>query len=371
MKDLDTLRVEIDAIDKDITRLFEQRMNVAKEIGEYKKAHDLPVLNSSREQVVIEKNIARLENEDLGPYLNDFYTQLMRVSREYQSSLIGTRKKIAYTGVAGSFAYEATQKYINSKAYPFVTMPEDVLCYDTFDKLCMGLLNNDADFIVIPFENSTTGAVVDVYDLLVKYDFYICGEVCVKVNHNLLAKEGTKIEDIKEVYSHSQAFMQSRDYLKDKPFKQIPYYNTAISAKYVSESDRNDIAAVASVAAAELYGLKVLDYNINFNQNNITKFIVLSKKKVVSRDADKLSAIMTIDDRPGQLHSILNIFNEKGVNLSKIESRPDVNNPFEYIFFIDFEGNENDEKIRTVIDFLNKNTKNCKFLGNYVSDKLR
>ena len=237
--------------------------------------------------------------------------------------------------------------------------------YDTFDKLCLGLLNDEITHAVIPFENSSTGAVIDVYDLLISYDYYIVGEVLVRVNHNLMAKEGVKLEDVREVYSHTQAFMQSKEYLDKFSFKQIPYKNTAISAKFVSESDRDDIACIASETAAKLYGLKILEHNINYNKNNYTKFIVLAKSDITEDKSDKISMVIKLDNTPGQLHNLTGLFASYGINMVKIESRPDITNPFEYIFFIDIMGNISDKNVRDAIEKIKSENSYFKYLGNY------
>ncbi len=357
---MEKLRQQIDEIDKKITALFEQRMDIVKGVIDYKMKNNLPILNSKREGEVVEKNIRYLENKQYAPYLKEFYEGLMAVSRKMQGHLSNMNTAIGFQGEQGSFSHEATLKFLQGKD------DREIKNYPTFDSLMNALLNDDVRYIVIPLENTSTGAVTDVYDLLTQYEFYINGEVLIKVNHNLLAKEGVKITDIKEVYSHPQAFMQSKEFLKNLPFSQIPYYNTATSAKFVSESDRTDIAAIASEQAASIYGLKVLEHNINYNNNNITKFIVLSKTPSENENNNKISAIISIKHQAGSLAEIINLFAKNNVNLTKIESRPDLSNPFEYIFFIDFEGNVNDSGIKELIEALKVHCAKFKYLGNYI-----
>lgn len=355
------LRDKIDKIDREITSLFEQRMDVVKEVIDYKIKHKLPILNSSREEQVIEKNTAYLKNAEYAPYLREFYTDLMTVSRKMQADIAGQTSGIAYQGVPGSFSHEATEKYL-AMCHESMTVKN----YATFESLMNALLNDDVKYIVIPLENTSTGAVTDVYDLLTQYDFYINGEVSVKVNHNLLVNEGTKIGDIKEIYSHPQAFMQCKDYLHNLSARQIPHYNTATSAKFVSESGRHDIAAIASERAAQIYGLKVLEHNINYNSNNITKFIILSKQQCQNPKADKISVVISIEHRAGSLASILDLFAKSKLNLTNIQSRPDATNPFEYIFFLDFEGSMADENTRQTVEVLKSKCTKFKYLGNYI-----
>lgn len=362
MLDINKIRGEIDEIDVELTRLFERRMIISEQVAAYKREHGLPTLNAAREKEVIDKACARLENKDFAPYTEKLYNCLMGLSKDYQKSINNKDISIGFQGIKGSFSHEACLWYMenNENGYNY-----NVKSYETFDKLCLALLNNEISQAVIPFENSSTGAVTDVYDLLLSYDYHIVGEVCVRVNQNLMAKEGVKIEDIKELYSHPQAFMQSKEFLDKFSFKQIPYKNTAISAEFVASSDRMDIGCIASEKAAQIYGLKILEHNINYNKNNYTKFIVLSKEPAVGTENNKISIVTRLDNTPGQLYKLTKLFSELNINMVKIESRPDISNPFEYIFFIDIIGNINDSNIKQAIDEMMSADKSFKYLGNY------
>lgn len=361
MRDIEEIRAEIDKIDAEITKLFERRMNVSKEVAEYKKAKGLPTLNAGREKEVIAKALGRLENKTFAPYAEKLYTCLMDLSKDYQKTLNNGRTIIGFQGIKGSFSHEACLWYMENND----DAQYEIKSYETFDKLCLGLLNDEISQAVIPFENSSTGAVTDVYDLLLSYDYSIVGEICVRVNQNLMAKPGVKIEDIKEVYSHPQAFMQSKAFLDMYSFTQIPYKNTAISAEFVSSSDRSDIACIASEKAAELYGLKILEHNINYNVNNYTKFIVLSKKGIASQNNNKISIVTKLDNTPGQLYNLTKLFADHNINMVKIESRPDISNPFEYVFFIDIIGNIEDDNVVATLEEIKKANKYFKYMGNY------
>lgn len=362
MEDISLIRQEIDNIDKELTQLFERRMAISKDVAEYKRANGLPVLNLKREEEVIQKAINSLENKVFAPYVSELYTHIMELSKRYQKLLGSSEISIGFQGVEGSFSHEACTWYINSRTEEIFDHPK---AYDTFDKLCLALLNDEISRAVIPFENSSTGAVIDVYDLLLSYDYYIAGEVCIRVNHNLMAREGVELSEIREVYSHPQAFMQSKEFLDKFSFKQIPYKNTAISARFVSTSDRRDIACIAGEQAAKLYGLKILEHNINYNKNNYTKFIVLSKTPVSDCESDKISMVVKLENTPGQLHNLTSLFAKHSINMIKIESRPDVTNPFEYIFFIDIIGSVSDDNVKLAIDEVKASTKGFKYLGNY------
>lgn len=360
MADLSKIREEIDKIDEQMTALFERRMAISKDVADYKRANGMPIFNPKREAEVIKKAADSLSDKTFAPYATEFYTCLMELSKKYQKSINSGETSIGFQGVEGSFSHEACNRYM-------ATVGENLSAksYDTFDKLCLGLLNEEIEYAVIPFENSSTGAVIDVYDLLLRYDYYIVGEVCVRVNHNLMAKPGTDIENIREVYSHPQAFMQSKEYLDKFTFKQIPYKNTAISAKFVSESDRDDIGCIASEEAAKLYGLKILEHNINYNRNNYTKFIVLAKTDIKEEKSDKISVVIKLDNKPGRLHTLTGLFADYGINMVKIESRPDITNPFEYIFFIDIMGNISDSNVADAIEKIKSENRYFKYLGNY------
>lgn len=362
MRDITEIRNEIDEIDSELIKLFERRMKISEQVAAYKRENGLPTLNEAREKEVIKKAEAALDDAAFAPYANSFFKCLMDLSKEYQKSINNTDVAIGYQGIEGSYSHEACMQYIsnneNGSKYR-------VSSYETFDALCLALLNDEISQAVIPFENSSTGPVIDVYDLLLSYDYCIVGEICVRVNHNLMAKPGVDIGNIKELYSHSQAFMQSKEFLDNYSFKQIPYKNTAISAKFVSESTRNDIGCIASESAAGLYGLKILEHNINYNKNNFTKFIVLSKKLVVNEKNDKISIITKLRNTPGQLYALTKLFSDYGVNMVKIESRPDISNPFEYVFFIDCIGNISDSHICDVLEQIKENNKYFKYLGNY------
>lgn len=358
---IDELRKEIDTIDNQLTSLLERRMNVSTQIGEYKKERGLKVYDAVREREVIAKNLSRLHDTALSPYIENIYTAIMSESKKKQSDLSKKNLSVGFQGVKGSFSHEACMKYISAND----DIKYSTESFKTFDSLCNALLNGDIDRAVIPFENSSTGPVVDVYDLLSKYNFYIVGEVYVKVSQNLMVKEGTDIADVKDVYSHPQAFMQCRDFLNQHCYKQIPYFNTAVSAKFVSESERHDIAAIASESAAKLYSLKIVEHDINYNANNTTKFIVLSNEPREKSDCNKISIIVSIEDRPGSLAEFIALFKDTGINMTKIESRPDVGSPFKYIFFIDFMGNVTDDAIYGFLQKLRAESNEFKYLGNY------
>ncbi|WP_066495101.1 prephenate dehydratase [Abyssisolibacter fermentans] len=266
---------------------------------------------------------------------------------------------IAYQGVAGSFGNIAALKYTHNSSNALACKH---FC-DVFDSLEQG----KAICGILPIENSTTGGVATVYDLLIKYGYYIIDEVCIKIEHNLLGVKGTKLEDIRYVYSHPQAIMQSEEYLQSNNWDLIPYTNTAASAKYISECNDKTKAAVASIKASEIYDLAVLSSNINSNNSNYTRFIVIGSNLVRKVSNDKISIVVSVPHKAGALCNILKHFSENSINLLKIESRPIKDKPWEYLFHIDFEGNLNNSVVIDALKNIKENSCHYKLLGNYKS----
>ncbi|SJZ73310.1 prephenate dehydratase [Garciella nitratireducens] len=267
--------------------------------------------------------------------------------------------KVGYQGVEGSFSEQAMRKYFEE---------DDISSspFETFEDVFQALKDREISYGILPIENSSTGGIGEVYSLLRKYDFYIVGEMCIKITQNLLGIKGSKLEDIEEVYSHPQGFEQSVEFLKDYPhWKLIPYKNTAISAKYIREENSKKKAAIASKRTAELYHLDIIQQNINFNQDNYTRFIIVSADFDVTTDADKISMVISLPHKPGSLYQVLRYFAENHLNMLKIESRPILDRPWEYFFYIDFEGNLQNPHLKKAIDQIEKKSNFFKLLGNY------
>lgn len=274
----------------------------------------------------------------------------------------GYKHFVGFQGVEGSFSHQALVEYFNSTA--------KTISYLTFKDLFNGLKNNDISYGVLPIENSSTGGIAEVYDLLGDYGFYIVGEKFIKIEQNLLGIKGTKISEIEEVYSHLQGFMQSKEYfsLHDQ-WKLIPYYNTAKSAQYISTENSKTKACVASKEAAELYGLDILKEKINDNKNNFTRFIIIGRNPLIEDMSNKITIVATLPHKAGSLYNLLKHFAENNSNLLKIESRPTMEKPWEYLFYIDFEGNVKSERIKKVFQRLKKEDIKYKFLGNYIEER--
>ena len=379
--DLLECRNEIDKIDKELVELLEKRMNVAKKVAEYKIKNNLPILNSTREAEVIKKNTDRLNNKEYSKLTEKFFTYLMELSRELQSDIINDNKEeninskenniycnldkkklnninIGYQGIKGSFSEEAMIKYFGEN--------HTTAHYEEFEDVFIALKNNEIDYGILPIENSCTGAITTVYDLLVKYGLYIVGEECIKIDQNLIGIKGAKLEDIKEVYSHSQGFEQSHKFLSNYTnLKLIPFHNTAISAKYISEVNDKSKAAIASLRAAEIYGLDIIEKEINDKDNNHTKFIIVGRVLETSRKCDKITVVFSLDNQAGTLYNLLRYFAENSINMIKIESRPSQSEIWEYNLYVDFEGNIEDKHVKKAIKLIRDKSQYFKLLGCY------
>ena len=266
--------------------------------------------------------------------------------------------KIGYQGVKGSFSEEAMISFFgeNNKS----------LNYEKFEDVFISLKNDEIDYGILPFENSCTGAITSVYDLISKYGFYIVGEECIKINQNLVGVKGATVDDIKEVYSHPQGFEQSKNFLRNhEDFKLIYFYNTAISAKHVSKLNDKSKAAIASSRAAKIYNLDILAKNIHDNNNNHTKFVIISKNLQSSKESNKITVSFSLENRAGSLYNLLGHFVKNNLNMIKIESRPSNGELWEYVLYVDLEGNINDEKVKNAIKLIKEETRYFKLLGCY------
>ena len=376
--DLLELRKEIDEIDEQLIPLLLKRMHVAENVAKYKIENGLPVLNEEREQQILD-NVAKKCGEQ-GDTIKTVFSATMDASRALQHKIIGGGKRIRETIADASRMKELTA---NGKtvacqgvegAYSGVTanalFPDSpVKFYRQFEDVFEAVNRGDAKFGVIPVENSTAGSVHESYDLIMKYRFYVVGAYDLKIDHCLCAKADTKYEDITDIYSHPQALSQCNNFLKNFDFTGINYSNTAAAAKYVAESKRNDIGVICSEKAAKEYGLKIIKKNIQNNNNNRTRFIVISKELVITDNADKISLIFSLPHKTGSLYRVLGRFSMSGLSLTKLESRPIENADFSYHFYVDILGNVKDQVTLDLICALSDELPEFEFLGNFFERK--
>lgn len=356
MNKLEKARIEINAIDEKMADLFVQRMNAVAQVVAYKAENNLPVLDEKREAEVLKKNVSRLDNtehSDLKPYYAEFLQDLMDVSKSWQKSVLN-KNTVGYQGTNGAFSCIAAKKiYPNAKhtAYP------------CFEDVFKAVENGEVAYGVIPFENSYTGEVGEVIDLLLSYDLHIIDSFDLTVSQNLLGVKGATIEDIKEVYSHQQALSQCSDYCTKNHWQAVPYSNTALAAEYVAKCNDKTKAAIASLETAEIFGLSVLAKNINTSAYNTTRFMVISKEESFS--GNRFNMLFTVGHEAGQLAKVMSIFGDFGYNLESIKSRPMKNLAWQYYFYAEIIGNLKDENTINLLGKLKETCNYLKILGSY------
>lgn len=376
--DLLELRNEIDKLDDELIPLLLKRMDISRQVAEYKVQNGIPVLNEQRELEILEDVASKCGEQ--GEVIKTVFSAIMDASRALQHKVIGGGEElrnlisnakceknltangepIACQGVQGAYSGEAAKALFPDSPIDFHKQFEDV--FEVVNQ-------NKARFGIIPVENSTAGSVHESYDLIMKYKFFIVGAYDLRVDHCLCAKPGVKFEDIENVYSHTQALSQCNIFLKNFDFTGITFSNTAAAAKFVSESEKNNIAAICSESAAKKYGLKIIRKGIQNVTNNTTRFIVISKELVIDEDAEKISLIFSAPHRTGSLYRVLGRFSMTGLNLTKLESRPVANGRFDYYFYVDILGSVRDEQTLDLLCALSDELPEFSFLGNYYEGK--
>ena len=373
--DLLELRNELDGIDKQIVELYEKRMNVCGQVAEYKIETGKRVFDKEREKQKLEA-VRALTHNDFNAYgVTELFEQIMAMSRKLQYRLLAehdsvgklsfskvdhfdtSKCRVVFQGAEGAYSQAAMIQYFG----------EGVNCFhvDTFRDAMLAIDEGSADFAVLPIENSSAGIVSEIYDLLVEFENYIVGEQIIPINHCLLGCAGTKISDIKTVYSHAQSLMQSAHYLQEKGWQQISMKNNAFAAQKVAEDKNPTEAAIASEYAAKVYGLEILEKGVNDLKENSTRFIIITNQKVFSKDASKISLCFEVNHESGALYHALSHLIYNGLNMTKIESRPLEGRNWECRFFVDFEGNMEDSAVKNALRGLREETRNMKILGNY------
>ena len=373
---LEELRAEIDTIDDNLLQDFAQRMNVVGQIGLEKKSEGLPTLDPAREREKLADIVTKLPPE-MEQYGYTLWSMLFEISRSYQSSLnpqpSALRKDIeraiadtqplfppaatvACQGVEGAYSQLACEKLFK---HP------QVMYFKTFESVFSAIENGFCDYAVLPLENSTAGSVKEIYDLMLSHSsFKIVRSTRLKVDHNLVAKKGTKMSDIKEIFSHPQAISQCAKFLDAMPGVKITACeNTAAAAEAVAKSERTDVAAISSYNCVELYGLERLAADIQDRSNNYTRFICISKKLEIYPGADKTSLMLVLPHRPGALYQILGRFYALGMNLIKLESRPLPDREFEFMFYFDLETSVYSDEFIRLVDDLDAICEEFQYLG--------
>ncbi len=375
--DIQELRSQINEIDAQLVRYFDDRMRVALEIAKYKKENGLPVFDPAREREVLNKQTAAV-GEDMSMYVKLLYNTLFDLSRSYQQSYMTERTDltnhiaraientpklfpkqavVACQGVEGAYSQQACDKLFS--------LPSIMYC-KRFEGVFQAVESGLCRYGVLPIENSSYGSVTEVYDLMRKHRFSIVRGVRLKINHRLLAKPGTKLEDIREIVSHEQAIGQCSAFLKQLPHVKVTVCeNTAMAAQLVSKSERKDLAAISAPACAPLYGLSVIKSDVSNSDSNFTRFICIAKELEIYPDANKMSLMLNVQHKPGALYSMIAKFAALGLNLTKLESRPIAGTDFEFMFYFDLDASVYDEAALKLLNQLDEGPETFTYLGSY------
>ena len=374
---LEEIRGQIDQIDRQMVDLFKARMEAAAQVAEYKREKGLPVLDAGRERALLGK-IGDEAGEELADYAQSMYRTILAASRSYQNGKMGRGSKVydgirkalndtpklfpqrptvACQGIDGAYSQIACDRLFKSPKITYV---------QTFDHVFKAVESGMCQYGILPIENSTAGSVKAVYDLMIRHNFYIVRSARLKISHNLLAKHGTRLEDVREVFSHEQAISQCAGYLAGlKDVKVNIVENTAVASRMVSQSDRTDVAALSSRFCAELYGLQTLQEGVQDQDNNYTRFICISKRPEIYPGADRTSLMMILPHKPGSLYNVLAKFYALNINLQKLESRPLPGREFEFMFYFDIEASVYAPEMEQLFRDLEVDSEQMRYLGTY------
>lgn len=378
--DIQQLRSQIDSIDDQIKNLFEQRMDVAGQIADYKRENKLPVLDRTREREILAR-LSAGQQPPMDQFTRLLFNTLFDMSRSYQSvrlaqggeldaqirqALKNSPRKLpqnvtaACQGTEGAYSQIACDKLFSGAS---------ILFMDSFEGVARAVNSGLCQYGVLPIENNVYGSVNEVYDLMQKHSFYIVRSIKLRINHSLVARQGVADADIREIFSHEQAIGQCSEFLKKYPGVKVTICeNTAMAARRVAEGDRSDIAAICSAECSELYGLQQLHRDIQNSDNNYTRFICIAKNLQILEGCTKVSLMFRAAHRPGALYEVLAHFATLGLNVSKLESRPISGHDFEFLFYVDIDADCRDEQTLSLLCDLTRCTEQLTFLGAYTEE---
>ena len=375
--DLKELRAQIDDIDDELVKLFCKRMDIAAQVADYKKENGLPIFVPAREREKL-LDVSQKAGPEMAAYTRTLYSMLFELSRSYQKkrnggnpelyekisqairetpALFPQEAMVACQGVEGAYSQLACEKIFKNPMIRY---------FETFDQVFNAIDQGICKYGVLPIENSTAGSVTKVYDLMLQHDFYIVRSFRLKIDHNLLAAPGTKLKDIREIYSHEQAISQCGGFLHSlKNVHVVAVANTAVAAQMVASSGRRDVAAISSRSCMELYGLQNLASSIQDKGNNRTRFICISKNMEIYPGADKTSIMMVLNHKPGALYKVLARIYALGINVTKLESRPIPERDFEFMFYFDLETSIYSQEFQELMGELEDFCEEFKYLGSF------
>lgn len=374
---LDNIRKDIDSIDSKLAQLFKERMEKSLEVARYKKENNLAVLNDRREKEILHK-VSEEVGEPFDCYARLVFNTIFDVSRSCQNNYLARKsdlaeriqqaleetpkifpKKavVACQGVAGSHSQAACEKLFEVPS---------IMYFNSFEGVFNAVEKGLCQYGILPIENSSYGSVGTVYDLMQNYNFHIVKSLRLRISHNLMAKPGTKMSDIKEIFSHEQAIGQCGEFLKTlKDVKITVCENTALAAKMVAESDRTDVAAISSKECLDLYNLELIKKHIQVSDNNYTRFICISKNLEIYPGSNKISLILSLPHVPCSLYHTISKFAALGINLTKLESRPIPGSDFEFMFYFDMDASIYSEELINLLSELENQPETFVFLGCY------
>lgn len=376
MLDLLETRDQIDGIDTQIVKLFEERMKLCADVAEFKIRTGKKVLDSEREAQKLEALRRKASSPFTQIGVQELFKQVMAMSRKLQYGMLQQagkgeeipfkkvrslpikKAKVVFQGVEGAYSFTAMHSFFGESI--------DSFNVTTWRAAMEAIKTGEADYAVLPIENSTAGIVADIYDLLVEYHHSIVGEQIIQVDHALMGLKNSNLSDIKTVYSHPQALSQCKKFLLRHPeWKAEPYLNTAMAAQKVKEDRDITQAAIANPYAAQCFGLQILKPHVFSSEQNSTRFIIVSKEEIYEEHAGKISICFEIPHESGSLYNILSHFIYNNLNMTKIESRPIPEKSWEYRFFVDFEGNLADDAVKNALFGIRKEANGLRILGNY------
>lgn len=374
MIDLLESRKKIDEVDKKMVELFEHRMQLAMDIADYKRSVGKPIYDSNREEEKLNALRAITKNEFNKNAVSDLFSQIMSMSRRLQYMLmdsmnslgfsavdnidVGTDTKVVFYGDKGSYTEQAMLEYFENDV--------NGIPKETFQEVMHAIHNGQAEYGILPIENSSTGTLADIFDLLAEYDNFIIGEHVIKIEHHLWGLQGSKVSDISKVYSHSQGLLQCSEFFKQHvTLEQIVGGSTSSCAKKIVEEGDRTQAAIASSRAGEHYKLQLLEKSIHNDETNSTRFIIVSKKRIYVKGAERTSICFALPHKSGSLYHMLSHFIYNNINMTRIESRPISGKAFGYRFFVDIEGGLDHPSVKNAINCIQEEAMDMKILGSF------
>lgn len=358
---LEEARLIINEVDAEMAKLFERRMRAAEMVAKFKSEHGMKIYDAAREEEVIKRNSERISDEQIRAYYVNFLRNNMAVSRSYQDKLLHGMK-VAYSGTEGAYAHIAT-----GKLYPTARK----IAYNDFLGAYKAVEDGECDVAVLPIENSFNGDVGQVTDLMFSGSLYVNGITELSITHDLLGTPDANLDTIRQVVSHPQALGQCAGYLHEKGYLQHEYANTALAAKYVAEKKDPSIAAIASAEAAEIFGLRVIDHNINESRTNTTRFAVFSRSLHEHKRSEMgvhTILLFTVRNEAGALAKAIEVIGKHGFNMRTLRSRPMKELLWQYYFYVEAEGNIYTAEGEKMLEELSNYCDRLKPVGTYIKD---